>query len=481
MIRKLVYTIYLLAIFGRVYGASTGLSKNASDECPQTVEFTAAILKKLTLTNATKLDISSGEVTVTQSYHMIEGEGAAADDLDTITSCEAGVVYVLRPYNTSHDITIKDGTGNIEVSTGNDYTIPGDGFAIMVSDGTYCYVTPGAEATVADLADGSVSDAEFQYLDGVTSDIQTQIDAKGDTVTEGSLPDSVIVSADIKDDEIVDADINASAAIDATKIADGSVTDTEFQYIGTASSDVQAQLDNKLSDGFADFDDATEATISSGTLTVTQSCHTVDTEGDAASDDIVTISASSAETKILFLWLENDSREATLVHGTGNIETDDGTDFDITAGCLVLLMSDGSSWRMVAGGGGTTSGTYVEISNATQWFTRSFTINDEPDDNAQHFRIQIDDDADFSSVIIDHNSRDSGDGGDGQSGCEYFNGTSWVAWTSGSGVINSYEGNRGCYSWQSASTERSDELYIRMKWFDGTEWDPDWNGDKLSY
>ena len=30
----------------------------------------------------------------------------------------------------------------------------------------------------ADIADGSVSDTEFQYLNGVTSDIQTQIDGK---------------------------------------------------------------------------------------------------------------------------------------------------------------------------------------------------------------------------------------------------------------------------------------------------------------
>jgi len=30
----------------------------------------------------------------------------------------------------------------------------------------------------ADIADGSVSDTEFQYLNGVTSDVQTQIDSK---------------------------------------------------------------------------------------------------------------------------------------------------------------------------------------------------------------------------------------------------------------------------------------------------------------
>ena len=44
---------------------------------------------------------------------------------------------------------------------------------------------------------------------------------------------------------IANADINASAAIDATKIADGTVTSTEFQYINTLSSNAQTQLDAK--------------------------------------------------------------------------------------------------------------------------------------------------------------------------------------------------------------------------------------------
>jgi hypothetical protein len=44
---------------------------------------------------------------------------------------------------------------------------------------------------------------------------------------------------------VVDADVNASAAIDATKIADGSVTSTEFQYINSLSSNAQTQIDAK--------------------------------------------------------------------------------------------------------------------------------------------------------------------------------------------------------------------------------------------
>ena len=47
------------------------------------------------------------------------------------------------------------------------------------------------------------------------------------------------------DGAIVNADINASAAIDATKIADGTVTSTEFQYINTLSSNAQTQINAK--------------------------------------------------------------------------------------------------------------------------------------------------------------------------------------------------------------------------------------------
>ena len=42
-----------------------------------------------------------------------------------------------------------------------------------------------------------------------------------------------------------------SALIDATKIADGTVTNTEFQYINTLSSNAQDQIDTKATAGFA--------------------------------------------------------------------------------------------------------------------------------------------------------------------------------------------------------------------------------------
>ena len=87
-----------------------------------------------------------------------------------------------------------------------------------------------SQITVAKMAANSVD--SNQYVDG--------------SIDTAHIADSQITSAKIADGAIVNADVNASAAIDATKIANGSVTSTEFQYINTLSSNAQTQLDAKL-------------------------------------------------------------------------------------------------------------------------------------------------------------------------------------------------------------------------------------------
>lgn len=104
-------------------------------------------------------------------------------------------------------------------------------------------IKAAAAIDAAKLADGSVSSAEFQYINSLSSNAQTQIDGKqatgnyitaltGDITASG--PGSV--AATIAAGVIVDADINSSAAIDASKIADGSVSSTEYQYLGSVTS-----------------------------------------------------------------------------------------------------------------------------------------------------------------------------------------------------------------------------------------------------
>ena len=51
-----------------------------------------------------------------------------------------------------------------------------------------------------------------------------------------------IVVASIATGVIVNADVNASAAIDATKIADGTVSNAEFQYLNGVTSNIQTQI-----------------------------------------------------------------------------------------------------------------------------------------------------------------------------------------------------------------------------------------------
>jgi hypothetical protein len=102
------------------------------------------------------------------------------------------------------------------------------------------------QATVA-----NVSDVEIGYLDGVTSAIQTQMDAKAPLASPTftgtvTLPSGTVTSTMILDGTIADADINAAAAIDWTKLGISStVSSTEIGYVDGVTSAIQTQLDAK--------------------------------------------------------------------------------------------------------------------------------------------------------------------------------------------------------------------------------------------
>lgn len=157
------------------------------------------------------------------------------------------------------------------------------------------------------IADGSVSNTEFQYLGGVTSDIQAQLDSKAvdtevihdtgnevvagiKTFTDGieTLDDPYDATSWNGNDEVptknairdkiesmttsanvADGDYGAITVtggvwaldplVDATLIADGSVTNTEFQYISTLTSNAQTQINAKADDTSVVHDTGDEA------------------------------------------------------------------------------------------------------------------------------------------------------------------------------------------------------------------------------
>ncbi len=99
------------------------------------------------------------------------------------------------------------------------------------------------------IANGTISDTEFQYLNGVSSAIQTQLDAKQATITG---------SASTIDTESLTAD-RAVISNGSQKIAVSDVTSTELGYLDGVTSAVQTQIDSK------------QATITGGATTIASS------------------------------------------------------------------------------------------------------------------------------------------------------------------------------------------------------------------
>ena len=116
------------------------------------------------------------------------------------------------------------------------------------------------------------------------------------------------------------------------------------------------------------FDSAAELTISGGVVTRTQNVHTIDTEGDAATDDLDTISGGS-DGMLLILRAEDAARTVVLKDGTGNLNLN-GSDVTLdTIEQFLLLYYDGSqsAWVLIGSPVADLSGYYpVDGSSAME-------------------------------------------------------------------------------------------------------------------
>lgn len=94
------------------------------------------------------------------------------------------------------------------------------------------------------------------------------------------------------------------------------------------------------------YDDASELTIASGVITVTQTYHDVDTESDGASDDLDTINGGVAG-QLLILRAEHTDRTVVLKNGTGNIKSGADITLDSTDDTATLIY-DGTNWLLIS-------------------------------------------------------------------------------------------------------------------------------------
>lgn len=128
-------------------------------------------------------------------------------------------------------------------------------------------------------------------------------------------------------------------------VSGGNIDDTD---VTVPFTEVKTHLENTLN-GVQPFEQVslgatTELTIASGAITVTGSHHRVDTEGNAATDDLDTINGGS-EGKIIWLRMENAARKVRLRHDVGNIYLSSKSNYTLdTQHETFPLIYTGSKW-----------------------------------------------------------------------------------------------------------------------------------------
>lgn len=181
----------------------------------------------------------------------------------------------------SGDITISGG-GGISDGDKGDITVSASGATWTIDNGVVTDAKVASGIDAAKLADGTVSNTEFQYLNGVSSAIQTQLDGKQDLLQSGTniktvnstsllgsgnvaVQETLVSGTNIKtiNSTSILGSGNISVApatgIDATAIGSGTVDNTEFGYLNGVTSAIQTQIDSK------------QATITGAATTITSS------------------------------------------------------------------------------------------------------------------------------------------------------------------------------------------------------------------
>ena len=273
----------------------TGITANADDIAIDSTVATltgSQVLSAKTLTSPVLNGTLSGTA-------FLDDDTLADDSAIAVASQQSIKAYVDAQ---SHSTVTAD-----SVTTFTNKTIDEDATGNAITNLANASIKAAAAIDATKIADGTVTNAEFQYINSLSSNAQSQIDLKaalaspaltgdptaptqsasdnstklattayvdGQVATENELSElNDVTIAGIADANYLIYDNAASvwknkaisgaftsdnlgvttlsALIDATKIADGTVTNAEFQYINTLSSNAQTQIDTKASAGFA--------------------------------------------------------------------------------------------------------------------------------------------------------------------------------------------------------------------------------------
>jgi len=189
------------------------------------------------------------------------------------------------------------------------------------------------------------TDGKLRHHNG-TSNSPVVTEAHSATLTSKSIDadQNTITNID-------NADIKAAAAIDATKIADGSVTNTEFQYIGGLTSDAQTQINGKITSGtgaIVDADVNASAAIVRSKLASGTADHVVINDVSGVLSSEAQLSSTRGGTGV--------SNAGTLTYGANNVTI-------TTSGVTSLTVPTSGTVATLAGAEALTNKTQISVDN----------------------------------------------------------------------------------------------------------------------
>jgi hypothetical protein len=220
-----------------------------------------------TLTNKT-INSASNTITITESNISDLGSYITASSTDTLTNktidaANNTLSNIANSSLTNSSITVSDGSTSTATSLGGTITFSGTANEIEVgeSSGTITVglpndVTIGNNLTVT----GDLT------VNGTTTTVNsTTIEITNSFTFEGSTADGfetvlgvidptadrTINLPNVSGTVITTGNLSSITSLDAASIADGSISNTEFQFLNGVSSNIQTQLDAKASTAFA--------------------------------------------------------------------------------------------------------------------------------------------------------------------------------------------------------------------------------------
>tara|TARA_R110000803_G_scaffold38028_1_gene82090 strand:- start:3461 stop:5410 length:1950 start_codon:yes stop_codon:yes gene_type:complete len=241
--------------------APTGSVTSVSAGTGMTQTGTSTVNPTLNVIGGAGITASSNEILITDAgVTMAKLANIATDTFIGRTAANTGVPKALSKAEALAILNVADGANNYtHPDHSGDVTSNSDGATTIVADAvTYAKMQNlgTANRVLGSTSTGLIGEVQIvvdmmtansvdsaQYVDGSIDHEHLS----GDCIDGDNIQDSVINSEHYANGSI--DNIHLAPAIDSVKIANGSVTNTEFQYLNGATSTIQTQLNLKIKQG----------------------------------------------------------------------------------------------------------------------------------------------------------------------------------------------------------------------------------------